>query len=230
MEVKSLKYPVIILLSSFFWYFQWNINLGSVSQKTIHPTEDSVYFANDVLPILLKNCAISGCHNERDKTEGIVLTSYHNVMDKENHLVNTNEIKKSKLLSVLNGESYHIMPPPDYPPLSNNEVQMIEKWILQGALNNYQPNLAAIENPSFIQDIKPIIDLYCIRCHAGNEAPANLNLEMEMQITMIANNGDLIDALKGTNNLKRMPSKSSPLPLHLQKTIENWVKNGAQLK
>lgn len=41
---------------------------------------DSVYFSNQILPILISNCTQSGCHNDQDREEGIILTSYQKLV------------------------------------------------------------------------------------------------------------------------------------------------------
>lgn len=41
---------------------------------------DSVYFKQQILPILQSNCAKSGCHNEESRKHGVVLNSYQNLM------------------------------------------------------------------------------------------------------------------------------------------------------
>ena len=39
-----------------------------------------IYFQQQVLPILVSNCAMSGCHDDATHKEGVVLTSYQKVM------------------------------------------------------------------------------------------------------------------------------------------------------
>ncbi len=41
---------------------------------------DSVYFQTQVLPLLVANCARSGCHDNISRAKGIVLTDYPQVM------------------------------------------------------------------------------------------------------------------------------------------------------
>src|SRR3954462_7927236 len=41
---------------------------------------DTVYFWQSVLPILVSNCAVPGCHDAGSQIEGYVFTDYVNVM------------------------------------------------------------------------------------------------------------------------------------------------------
>ncbi len=56
------------------------------SKSAITPADSSdcdpstVYFKQDVLPLLQSNCAKSGCHNEESRKHGVVLNSYENLM------------------------------------------------------------------------------------------------------------------------------------------------------
>ena len=47
---------------------------------------DSVYFVNDVLPILTTNCAYAGCHNTTSAADGVKLNNYANI-------INTGKVK-----------------------------------------------------------------------------------------------------------------------------------------
>ena len=91
---------------------------------------DSIYFEKDILPILLSNCALSGCHNASSRQNGVVTDSY-------NKLVQTVGIKpfepaKSKLYLTITSKN-NIMPPSG--KMSDFNINLISKWISQGALN-----------------------------------------------------------------------------------------------
>ena len=79
--------------------------------QIVHPCDpDSVYFEKDVLPILVSNCTMSGCHDVASHKEGVILTDYH-------YTRNTGGIKlsnpaNSALYKVLNETGGDQMPPP----------------------------------------------------------------------------------------------------------------------
>lgn len=61
---------------------------------------DSVYFQNQILPLLVSNCTEAGCHNEQDHQEGIVLTTYQRLLATVTH-VTQNDWEKNKLIKSL---------------------------------------------------------------------------------------------------------------------------------
>ena len=42
---------------------------------------DSIYFENDILPILISNCAIPGCHDASSAEDDVILTDYFYVIE-----------------------------------------------------------------------------------------------------------------------------------------------------
>ena len=69
-----------------------------------------VYFTQDVLPILVSNCAKSGCHDTQTHEEGVILNNFNNV-------INTGKVKpfdlnKSKLYKAITTTSGEGRMPP----------------------------------------------------------------------------------------------------------------------
>jgi hypothetical protein len=95
---------------------------------------DTVYFERDLLPLLLSSCAKAGCHDAATARDGVILDSYANV-------IATGDVKPgnpdgSDLYEVLvEDRPEKRMPPPPLPALSNDQIAMVRKWILQGAKN-----------------------------------------------------------------------------------------------
>ena len=54
-----------------------------------------VYFQNDILPILISSCSYSGCHDAGTASEGVILTTYDNVMQSE--VIKANSLTDSEL-------------------------------------------------------------------------------------------------------------------------------------
>ena len=61
---------------------------------------DSVYFQNEVLPLLVSNCTESGCHNTIDRQEGIILDSYANLMATVDDVTSTDWSKNELILNL----------------------------------------------------------------------------------------------------------------------------------
>src|ERR1700733_1377062 len=103
-------------------------------------TPDS-FFAVRVEPVFLQNCV--GCHGPSRQKGDLRLDSYEAVMrgGKSVPVVKAGDLNKSRLfqrVSLALG-SEKIMPPPGKPPLSADQIKLIELWISSGA----SPNLAA---------------------------------------------------------------------------------------
>src|SRR4051812_23274130 len=49
-----------------------------VTGQTCSP--DTAYFQQQVLPIFISNCSMSGCHDAASAQHGVVLTSYASIM------------------------------------------------------------------------------------------------------------------------------------------------------
>ena len=41
---------------------------------------DTVYFKQKILPLIVSNCAMSGCHDAISKKDGVVLTDFTNII------------------------------------------------------------------------------------------------------------------------------------------------------
>lgn len=74
---------------------------------------------NDVLPIITKNCAVSGCHENSQSpllnTKNAIIANANNIEDRT---------------------SAGTMPPPDRDDLSQSEIELIACWVNDGAPDN----------------------------------------------------------------------------------------------
>lgn len=117
--------------------------LGVSKQKERGPTAatpDS-FFAVRIEPVFAQNCV--GCHGPSRQKVGLRLDSYEAVIrgGKSGPVVRAGDLNNSRLfqrVSLALG-SEKIMPPPGKPPLSADQIKLIELWISAGA----PPNLAA---------------------------------------------------------------------------------------
>ena len=99
---------------------------------------DTVYYVEQIAPLLNANCAISGCHGNGSARRGVDLSDYNSTLATVG--INTASPSKSRLYTVLiASDPTQIMPPPPASPFSQSEVDAVLKWIEQGALNNSCP-------------------------------------------------------------------------------------------
>jgi mono/diheme cytochrome c family protein len=231
MKSNPLKIAIIIfvLLSVGFVHCKHHPDLGNISTvptdtstigKPCNP--DSVYFVNDILPIIASNCAKSGCHDVATHTEGLILNSYSGIMK----IVKKFQPDNSDLYEVITETDPDKLmpPPPNNAPLTAAQIALIYKWIMQGAPNNECTDCDTV-SVSFAQDILPIINQTCIACHSGSAPSAGIWLTNYAEVKAQVLNGKLIPAVKRTGS-KPMPPAAS-LPACSINKIAAWVNAGA---
>jgi hypothetical protein len=92
------------------------------SSTPCDPTK--IYFQQQVLPILVSNCAMSGCHDDASHQDGVILTSYEKVMNTAD--VRPGRAGSSKLYEVLiDTDPDDRMPRPPRSPLTSQQIQII---------------------------------------------------------------------------------------------------------
>ena len=105
-----------------------NLSADSLRFKSISCNKDSVYFYNDIGPLIISNCAIKGCHDGNSGHQP-TLTNYGNISKS----VVAGQIDQSSLYNALISKK---MPRPPMAAFTTTQLQMVATWILQGAKNN----------------------------------------------------------------------------------------------
>ncbi len=78
--------------------------------------------------------------------------------------------------------------------------------------------------------IKPILDSYCLSCHANNVASSfggNVKLGTYPDVKTVADNGKLVGSIGHQNGFSAMPKGSSKLEGCKITIIRKWVTSGA---
>ncbi|MCB0763449.1 MAG: hypothetical protein KDB84_02005, partial [Flavobacteriales bacterium] len=112
-------------------------NGGGGGPDPIDPCDPNiVYFDQQILPILISNCAVPGCHNmPTDDNDDIEITSYNTLMG--SGILDTNDPFDSDFWEVINDtDPDDRMPRPPQNPLSAEQLALIQQWLQQGAQNN----------------------------------------------------------------------------------------------
>ena len=178
--------------------------------------QDTIYFRNDILPIIISRCAMSGCHNEgNDGNNYIDLTSFQGISE----LVQDG--MDSDLLQVINEDDPNdVMPKPGSFPLTPTEITLIERWVEQGAVENACNS--CVTTTSFANDIYPIIYSNCIGCHSANNPDGNLSLTNHTQISNAASR--IVSRIDGYGGI--MPPQSNGIPTCEKEQIKSWIEAG----
>ena len=194
-------------------------------------TNDSVCFNQKILPLLLSNCSMTGCHDgnsQGEEDELYALNSYETVRP---HVVPYNP-SQSSIYRAVTGSGEEFMPPPPKPPLISSQKELLRKWIADGALNNDCPgaNCDTIGIVSFTQQVKPVIDNFCVSCHNSVASSGGVNLNGYTQVKTYAEilrNGTpvLLGVIQHLSGFKAMPPSTKLDDCSIRK-IELWVEQG----
>jgi uncharacterized membrane protein len=194
---------------------------------------DTVCFSQTILPVLQSNCAVTGCHDPVTKIEGLNLSSYATIMSKSETVVpfNPGESKIYQSIIKLSGEDR--MPPYPRARLTSTQIQQINTWISEGALNSNCPDNACdtLNTISFSTQVWPIIQNSCLGCHNTSAASGNINLNGHTNILAVA--GNVVNGtslLSGVINqkagFKAMPPYGTKMNVCKIRTIDLWIQQG----
>lgn len=188
---------------------------------------NTVYFQRDVLPILLSNCNFSGCHNNQDREEDVVLDSYNNVMNSEAD-IRPGNAQGSDLYERITETDPKKRMPYQRAPLSAAQINIIKRWIDQGAKNEIcGTTVCDSTNVTFSGTINPIIQSTCVGCHSGGAvASGGLDYTTYAGVAAVAQNGRLVGAVTHKAGYQPMPlgGKLNNCQIAL---IKKWVRGGA---
>ena len=184
---------------------------------------DSVYFINEILPILSSNCTMSGCHDNITHAEGVNLTTYAKIM--QNVVAgNANNSKLYQAIIKTNGDR---MPPAPMSPLTADQKAKIQKWINQGAKNNNCIGSCDTTVFTYSGAVNNIISNKCVGCHNPSNLGGNIDLSTYNAVKASALNGKLYGSVAHQSGYSPMPKNSSKLPDCEITQIQKWINAGS---
>ncbi|MBU2649947.1 MAG: hypothetical protein KKA81_03355 [Bacteroidetes bacterium] len=192
-----------------------------------HPCDpDTIYFEKDLLPILQSNCAKPDCHDAITAQDGVRLTDYNSVMQ-------TGDVQP---FDPGNSEIYEVvietdpdkrMPPPPGSPLTQEQINIILKWINQGAQNLFcDEEECDTLNVTYTSIIGPMINKFCVGCHNNNNPLGGITLEGYNNLVTVANNGSLLGVIRWESGFPQMPKNGNKLSDCQIRQTEIWIENG----
>lgn len=186
---------------------------------------DSVYFQNDILPILESYCAYSGCHGDGSAEEDVDLEGYTNTI--ETGGVGPGDAANSELYQVLVDTGGDIMPPvDDGGPLAQELIDLIELWINQGALNNSCEGCSE-GDVTWSLTVQPLMVSSCQGCHSGVDPDGGVALENYTDVMSIALSGSLMGTVTESDGYELMPYQANALMDCQIDQLQDWVDQGA---
>ena len=186
---------------------------------------DTIYFQNDVLPLLVSTCSTSGCHDTESAEDGVILVDYASV-------IATGEIKTgnpsdSELYEkIMDNDPEEMMPPPPNNSLTTDQKNMIKKWIEQGAKNNSCDSGCDTLNVTFSTSVWPTLSTNCVGCHSGANPDGNIVITDYNSIVTLANTGSLLGVINHEGNYSPMPKNGQKLSDCKIAEIKIWIEDG----
>ena len=191
---------------------------------------DTVYFQNEVLPLIVSSCAKSGCHDAATKAEKINLSDYNSILRTGG--IKVGNPNGSEFIEVITETRVKDrMPPSPEPALSATQIELLKKWISQGAKNlACNANLNGCDTSktiSFQKDIMPVIELNCKGCHSAYSAGGGVKLTNYTEVKNVVTGGVLIGVMDQVGGFKPMPPAGNKVDRCNISKIKIWIRNGA---
>ncbi len=93
-----------------------------------------ISYSKQVQPLFNVGCALPECHDNVTKKANLDLTSYAGLVSDEGIVVAGNPTNSRLIWCIEAIPNYPLMPPAK--PLSQNQIQGLKQWILEGANGN----------------------------------------------------------------------------------------------
>jgi hypothetical protein len=199
-----------------------------------------VDFARDVQPILQRACAV--CHNDTVVQGGLSLASRAGALKGgvSGPAVVPGDGARSLLMKRLGAVPGLQRMPMGLPPLPDADVATLRAWIDAGAPWPDAPAAratSAAPGPDFVQEIQPIFQARCTRCHGADLQRNSLRLDSRTGALRGGLSGAVIVPGKSDASLMiqrllgritpRMPFEGPPLPEAEIARIRAWIDAGA---
>jgi hypothetical protein len=184
-----------------------------------------VYFEKDILPILTSSCAYAGCHDAITHKDNVRLYDFAGVLKE----VKPGKPDDSELYEVITTTKVKdIMPPPPSAPLPQQQIDLIKKWIEQGAKDlkcddTGGCNTTDVKYSTFV---KPLL-APCVTCHKSGNASAGILLDTYQGVKDATANGRLYGSIAWVSGFVPMPQGSAQLPDCSIQKLKSWIDAGA---
>jgi hypothetical protein len=188
---------------------------------------DSIYFVQNIQPLLNNSCNLAGCHNVQSGSGNVILADYESIM--QSAIVTPFDASGSKIIEVVtSSDPLEMMPPVGFTPLTTQQKEVLTAWVNQGAKNNSCEGSTDTTTVSFSLSVWPIIDNECKSCHNGPLAGGGVQLTNYDEVYASTMNGDLINSILRNGLAAPMPPlQYEPLSQNQIDVILAWKNQGA---
>jgi mono/diheme cytochrome c family protein len=196
---------------------------GTPPSQTSNCSADSVYFANEIQPLINSSCATSGCHDAATRAEGVELTTYNKI---RNYAVPFNAAG-SKLYKSMIKSGGDRMPPPPKPAMTAAQLAKVVKWINQGAQNNQCTGGCDTTVFTYAAAIAPMMSTFCNGCHNPSSLGGGIDVSTYTALKVQVLNGKLMGSIAHTSGFSAMPKSSNKLLDCQIRQVEKWIQAGS---
>jgi len=182
---------------------------------------DSVYFANEISPLITSTCAMAGCHDAITHKEGVNLTTYSNIMK----YVIAGNAASSKLYKEIIKTGSERMPPAPMPAWTADQKAKLQKWINQGAKNN-ACDACDTTDFKYSTAIKTLMANKCQGCHNPASLGGNVDLSTYAGVKASALSGKLYGSITWAAGISAMPKGGVKMPDCEIKQVKKWIDAG----
>ena len=223
-------YISLMVIATFFLFFA---SILSCKHEPVFPADtDTVCFNQDILPILISGCGISGCHDAASHNEDYVLTSYSTLMQNSEAILPYNPDESKVYKVITEDEPDDRMPPPPNPALSSEQIELFYTWITQGAKESDCPwkSCDTTGTVEYSTQVWPVIQNNCLSCHNSSLSWGGVNLDSYQQIKYYSEtlqNGTpiIVGVINYMNGFPSMPPSKKLDDCTIRK-IEVWIEQG----
>jgi hypothetical protein len=188
---------------------------------------DTAYFQQQVLPIFISNCSMSGCHDAVSAEDGVVLTSYATIMSTGG--IEAGDPSDSEVYEkITEYDNDDRMPPAPRARLGQQQIDIIRKWILQGAKNNScASSVCDTTAVTYSGAIRAIISNKCQGCHSSTSAAGGYDFSSYNGLKARINDGKLWGSVNHVPGFSPMPKNGTKLSDCELSQIKKWIDAGS---
>lgn len=204
------------------------MNPGDTSTSGTPCDPNTVYFNTQILPVLISNCAFSGCHDAATASDGVVLTDFNNVVRTAD--VEAGDLDSDLYEVITEDKQDKRMPQFPRPRLTAEQIQLIRTWIMQGAQNLICDQNAGgcnTEATTYSGTIRPLLQNTCVGCHRDGLENGGINLSSHAGVKAAAQSGRLYGAINRDPGFVAMPFGGNKLQQCSIERIKYWIDAGA---
>lgn len=191
------------------------------------PPDSGVCFESKIKPIIVNNCAITGCHDAQSHKEGLDLSTYKGIKE----IVNISSPSNSRLVKYMSRTDNERMPPAPASAISAENQALILQWIEEGAYNSTNCATSSCDTTAFTYTavIKPIMETNCLGsgCHNATDKKAGYDLSTYAGVKNCVDGGLFVSSIIQDGNASNMPKGGNKLGTCDITKIQKWVAAGA---